>query len=176
MKRRFFVACGISDVLAEQIFLWEQKFIDLPVRWLGRDALHITVVPPWEADNERGAAEFLGRISGIGPFPVFFSRVSFGPSEHGPRLVWARGPSPKPLLALRDAAHRACSISDTARSFYMHVTIARFRPELFSQFRTKHLDERMKWHDEATSFRLMESHLVPGGASYETLAEFSLVS
>src|SRR3990167_9190161 len=103
-----------------------------------------------------------------------FSRVTFGPNPREPRLIWAEGSTTPQLLKLKSSLDVALGREPDPRPFKLHLTLARFRPENFHSCQSKTLNEAVAWRDTATSFVLMESHLLAGGADYEVLAEIPL--
>ncbi|MDP2630697.1 MAG: RNA 2',3'-cyclic phosphodiesterase [Candidatus Uhrbacteria bacterium] len=175
MKRRIFVAIPISDELQQEIERWEQSFQKFPARWLLGKNLHITLVPPWYEEDIDGVIKKLSSIEMAHDRFVFdFFRVAYGPSVREPRLIWAEGETPSQLLALKENIERALNIEPEHRPFKLHLTLARFRPETFSLFPTKKLDEHVAWHQICDSFVLMESHLSRAGADYEIIKSFAL--
>ena len=169
--KRLFVAIPISEELQKGILEWEKYFNHLPVRWLSGKNLHITLVPPWYEDNAEEVAEKLKTIKGeFGSFDVAFKRVNFGPDPKNPRLIWAENTMPQKILDLKDKVEQALMIEGENR-FKFHLTVARFRPETFTSFPIKKLDEVIFWPDKIKSIVLMESHLSPAGADYEILEE-----
>jgi 2'-5' RNA ligase len=175
MARRIFVALPISPALQNEILVWEQKFQNLPVRWVKGKNLHITLVPPWETDETDKIAKLLnGLKETIGKIDLKFDRVAFGPNLREPRLIWAEGNTPAPLVRLKSSLEVTLGREPDPRPFKLHLTLARFRSEHFQSFPTKTLNESVNWRDTATSFVLMESHLLPGGADYEIMEKISL--
>ena len=175
MKKRIFAASPVSDNLQAEILEWEKGYSSLPVRWLEGKNLHITLVPPWYEDDIEHIKEILSSIrEKFGGFEIAFERVTYGPDPKRPRLIWAEGETPKALVALKAKIEEALGIRPESRPFKLHLTIARFRPEDFSQFSIKKLDERVSWHDAVRSFTLMESRLSPGGADYEIIKAIPL--
>lgn len=175
MRRRVFAAIKISDRLTADILDWEKKFRRLPVRWLAGKNLHITLVPPWYEKNIDEVKETLGQIGGVsGPFKISFQEVKYGPDPGRPRLIWAEGPAPKELLLIKQILEKVLKQKGEKRSFLLHLTLARFRPETFLSFPEKHLKERVNWKDKIKSVVLMESHLSRSGADYEVLEEYRL--
>ncbi len=176
MNRRVFIAIGISSGLQKEIFDWEKKFGNLPVRWLSGKNLHITVIPPWYDDNEgirnnkivlKEAAET------INSFEFSLKRASYGPDVHSPRLVWAEGrETPEELVKLKNNLNQVLKIGKDNRPFKLHLTLARFRQEEFPRFPVKTLNDNINWSEKAGSILLMESHLSSSGADYEVLEEF----
>lgn len=175
MTHRVFVALPISPALQNEIIAWERRFQNLPVRWLRGKNLHITLVPPWETDDIGEVVTLLKGLNfNAGKIKLECNRVSFGPNRREPRLIWAEGGTVDQLSVIRSQLYETLKFPPESRSFKLHLTLARFRPEKFSAFPMQTLDETVDWRDTATSFVLMESHLLPSGAEYEVLASFSL--
>ena len=177
MNRRIFIAIPISQPLQQGIFDWERGFSQLPVRWLIGKNLHITLVPPWYEEESQisGCKVRLAEAAnGLKPFELKFTRVTFGPDPREPRLIWAEGTAPKEIVELRDKLLRVFSRPAEKRTFKTHLTLARFRPETFSSFPVKNLDEKVYWPEKVSSVVLMESHLSRDGADYEVIAEAGL--
>lgn len=175
----------LSERLQGEIESWRAKYGHLPVRWLVGKNLHITLVPPWYEEDIQGVIDKLNRAGeGFAPFDVLFEKVEFGPDPRQPRLIWAEGEAPKELIELRQRVEDALMQEPAAllggprrekRPFRLHLTLARFRPETFSSFPVKKLEEEISWRDRVNSFVLMEAHLSREGADYEILEEFPLV-
>lgn len=174
MSHRIFVAVPISPFLQDAALEWEKSFSDLPVRWLAGKNLHITLVPPWYEKDTDSAKDKLNKITAAGGFEIEFKKINFGPDPHRPRLIWAEGSAPKEIVALKDGACEIFNRPKESRPFLLHLTLARFRPETFSSFVVKKLDERVAWTDNVRSIVLMESHLSRRGADYEIIAESNL--
>lgn len=177
MKKRIFVALPIEEHLQDEILEWERQFKKLPVRWLTGKNLHITLVPPWYAETVESVIEKMREVErSVGLFDIAFSRVTYGPTLREPRLIWAEGETPHELSVLKTSIENVLDVKPEKRSFKLHLTLARFRPETFSSFSIKTLDERVSWSQSCNRFVLMESHLSRTGANYEILQSFSLLT
>lgn len=174
MKKRIFAALGISMELQEEILSFERAFSALPVRWIEGKNLHITLVPPWYEEDADAALKKLERARNAGAFNVYFRSVSYGPNQKFPRLIWAEGEAPGALIAIKREAHKALGIPEEKRPLLLHLTLARFRPEEFSSFKIKSLNEKVSWSDTISSVMLMESHLASSGADYKIIGGFPL--
>lgn len=173
MKRRMFVALPIEKQLQDQILAWEHQFKRLPVRWLTGKNLHITLVPPWYTDDVDSVIKKLREAEhSTGVFDIAFSRVAYGPTMREPRLIWAEGGTAPQLLALKEVIEKALDREPEKRLFKLHLTLARFRPETFTSFPVKTLDENVLWRQRCERFALMESHLSRTGADYEIIESF----
>lgn len=175
MKRRIFVALPISTALQAEILEWEKRWKNLPVRWLASKNLHLTLVPPWYEEN---VDEIIARLESLRdiqkPFVLEFEKVTYGPDLRRPRLIWAEGKTPRELVELKTKTEKVLAQKPDSRPLLLHLTLARFRPEDFSSFPVKRLEEKVCWREEINSLVLMESRLSPLGADYETLVEVTL--
>lgn len=174
MSRRIFLALPVSETLQAEIIAWEVKYDGLPVRWLAGHNLHVTLLPPWPADDLEPVLAALRRPLGTGPFEYEFQRVSFGPQANSPRLIWAEGKESGEMEALKEGLEKALGSKQARRPFKPHLTLARFRPEDFGRFPIKNINDHVAWREKAESFSLLESHLHPAGAEYEILETFPL--
>lgn len=173
--KRIFIAITISEKLQQEVLEWEKKYQKLPVRWLQGKNLHITLVPPWyESDIEKIKEKLAPIRERCGSFEIRFENITFGPDPRRPRLIWAEGEAPLEIRNLKLEIERSLNRKPEERPFKLHLTVARFRPETFSSFPIKKLDEKVFLRDEVKSFVLMESHLSPEGADYEVIEEIML--
>ncbi len=176
MKKRVFIAIGLSASLQKEILEWETGLKHIPARWIAGKNLHITLVPPWYAEEDeipkiKRILADVGR--NIKPFRLDFKKVSFGPLPRTPRLIWAEGSASDELIRLKRLAESALKQNQEKRPFLPHLTLARFHQEDFNNFAVKTLNEKVDWTEKTGSFVLMESHTLPSGADYEILSEIS---
>ncbi|MEW6610245.1 MAG: RNA 2',3'-cyclic phosphodiesterase [Patescibacteria group bacterium] len=175
MPHRVFLAIPISLSLQNEVTTWERNFQNLPVRWLKGKNLHITLIPPWETNDIVNIVTLLnGLKSSVGKIELQFTSVTFGPNPREPRLILAEGETMNQLSEIRSQLYETLKFPPESRFFKLHLTLARFRPENFSTFPMQTLNETVDWHDTATSFVLMESHLLPTGAEYKILSSYPL--
>lgn len=175
-KKRIFIAIPISQNLQKEILGWEIKYKPLfgdEVRWLSGKNLHITLVPPWYESNLGKVYAALDSISGL-TFDIIFEIVRFGPDPQRPRLIWAEGEAPKTLLAIQENVRQALGRPSEKRLWKLHLTIARFKPQNFQNFRVKDFNEGVMWKETVKSFVVMQSHLSRQGAEYEVLKKYNL--
>lgn len=176
MNKRVFIAIGISPALREEILKWEEKFRNLPVRWLEGKNLHITLITPWR-DDEAGIEKVEEILSGVAEktsqFEICLKKVVYGPDPRKPRLIWAENMASQSLIALKNNLDEALKIKTDNRPFRLHLTLARFRQEKFPDFPVKSLNENVLWVGKVDSILLMESHLSEAGADYGILGKFS---
>lgn len=173
--KRIFVGIKISEKLRSETAAWKSKYENLPVRWIAGGDLHITLVAPWEADDDEieKIKDDLANTNFVQPFDIEFTKIIYGPDSGDPRLIWAEGEAPKEIIGLSEKLGAALDRKNI-RPFLLHLTLARFRPENFSSFPVKNLNDIISWKERVKKLQLFESVLLPEGAKYDILEEFRL--
>lgn len=172
---RIFIAIKISPEIQEKTDNWKARFTSLPVRWIHRDNLHITLIPPWEEKNIPEIINMAEKIKGrILPFDIEFNKITYGPDINKPRLIWAEGDAVKSLVHLNKEIAKLLGAKQSVRDFKLHLTLARFRPEDYIDFQVKKLNEKIDWKEKVDSVCIMESLTKSGGADYKVLKNISL--
>ncbi|MEK6901772.1 MAG: RNA 2',3'-cyclic phosphodiesterase [Nanoarchaeota archaeon] len=175
MKRRIFVAVGISEKLQSQISAWQKNWQQLKVRWVKKENLHITLIQPWYTNN---ISEIEGNLklskNLVEPFSLTFQQITFGPSANRPGLIWAEGEKSLGLELLKNKLEKILQQKGEKRDYTLHMTLARFNPKDFSNFPIRTLNEKVNWEEKIDRFFLMESHLKKSGATYDRIAEIPL--
>lgn len=167
--RRVFVAILVSQDLQKEFFVWQKKFLNLPVKWVVGSDLHITLIPPWYEDDLEKAKKILCSLQkNIVPFEVIFDRITYGPNIKRFRLIWARGDAPSDLVHLKSALENAFQ-KRGERNFLLHLTLARFQASALRNFPIQELHEKILWKEKVSTLALIESHLDKEGAHYEVI-------
>lgn len=175
MKKRIFIGLKISKDLQTRVVRWRKKFPDWPVRWTPEKNLHITLIPPFYEDNVRAINKKLRNTQNYpSEIIVEFNRIAFGPDPKRPRLIWAVGEKPPELEDLKKYLEKILEIPAEKRTFSLHLTLGRFKPEDFHHFSIKKLKEKISWKEKIKSIVLFESKLSRKGAEYEILEEIKL--
>lgn len=179
MKHRLFLGIGIGKPLQKQIAAWQKTLPPLPLRSLSPENLHLTLIPPWYSENPEETASLLrSSLPNLNlklRLRLRLTSVSYGPDPRRPRLIWAKGSTPKELKEIKTRLEKCLGQKGENRPFSLHLTLARFPPKRFSEFKIKTLHEKISWQQEVTTLTLYESHLKPTGAEYQKLAEIPLV-
>lgn len=180
MKRRIFISIGLPVEIVSRLEESLKKWQWLPIRWLGEANWHITVIPPFYADEkELGAvAEALGEVvKDFEPFPLVFDSIILAPPGRKARMIWLSGPFSRKLEALKQKIVEIFlqekplpSFESEERALTPHVTLARFEEgglqELEQKTRTL---EELQLTFSVAAIDITESHLQRAGAEYETL-------
>ena len=175
-SRRLFIGLKISGKLPAEIFKLKNQYLKLPVRWLKPENLHLTLVPPFYEDAPEKIMEKLSEVEGLAaPVKLRFHTISYGPRPGDFRLIWAVGQEAPELEKLKRELEKKLKLKPERKNFLPHLTLARFRPENFSGFKIKNLQERIDWPEPVSEFILFESVLKPGGAEYKILYKKSFL-
>ncbi len=170
MKKRVFLACLLSLSLQEKIEAWQKKYGDLPVRWIAKKNLHLTLIPPWYEANLEGLITRIQKEPlSINPFALKIEQVEFGPNPKKPRLIWTKGETPQELVKVKRTLELKLNKTPEKRKFSPHITLARFSLEQWKAFNSKKLNEKVAWREKINSFCLMESVLKKTGADYREI-------
>lgn len=176
MKKRVFLGIEPSFLLKRKILSFEQKYLDFPVRWIKEKNLHVTVVPPWYEEDIASVAEQLRQLQGrIKPFTLEFRRVTFGPTRHIPRLIWAEAGTSKQLLSLKRETEELLQKMPEKRPFLTHLTLARFPREKLAALPVQSLQEDIFWEETVEALSLFEAKLYRTGAEYDILLQIPFV-
>lgn len=174
MKRRLFVAIKVSDKIKKNVQILEKKCKNLPLKWLKKNDLHITVLSPWDEEDIDNAKRKLSKIKGsIKSFDIDFNHVTLGPYYDNPKLVWAKGKSSKELYELKEALEQIFH-EHSDRRFKLHLSLARFAREDTREIMDKWENENISWSQQAQSLVLFESILENYQIKYKALKEVKL--
>ena len=174
--KRVFIGLPVDLALRDAADSFRTSHSGLDVRWIRPEHLHLTLVPPWNCEEVDPVCSRLKSIAGChGAMEVLFDRVSIGPDERRPRLLWATGTAPEPLVRLQSMLLSAFDFSDEApRPFLLHLTLARFNSKHLHSIPSERLREQVCWNGVLDTLSLYESVLKPSGAEYFQLCRFTL--
>lgn len=98
-----------------------------PSRFVACQDIHLTLLPPWDETCIPEAIEQLrAALSGLKPFTLTFTRLSYWPSLDRPRLLCAECLPTDELKALQQALLNAFGRKDD-KPFQPHVTLVRMQ-------------------------------------------------
>jgi RNA 2',3'-cyclic 3'-phosphodiesterase len=166
---RVFIAINIPEDIKERL---ADHLPDVPSRRVPKGNMHMTLAFLGHR-SEREIQDIIrgSQLAGKAhtPFRMTFERLSYGPSERNPRMIWALAQPSQELVSLqRDLAQFASE----NRAFSPHVTLARL---IMAQFRLMEADERPQLAESLSltfsvkKFEIMNSTLKKSGAQYTIL-------
>jgi 2'-5' RNA ligase len=185
-RHRIFIAINLPEEIKKQLFLYSEKWPELPAKWTNKDDLHITL-------------EFLGDLTDVEigdvcyavkevasrhkPFSINLNKVLYGPPKKiPPRMVWADGENSEELLDLKNdlqeyLLEKIAFRPEPGRTFIPHITLARISEWEFRKF---DLEERPEINEDidlvffVESIEVMESELRREGPVYTILESHNL--
>ncbi len=185
MRKRIFIAVELPEELREKITEVVKRWQWLPIRWTPPSNWHVTVVPPFYAD-ENELKQVIGvvksAVGDIRPFSLSFNAVILAPPGKEARMIWLSGRSSRGLRQLKEAledkifeAKIMPGFVKEGRAPIPHLTLARFEEGDLRELeeKTKMLEET-PLSFEACELAIMESRLKITGAEYQTLATILL--
>lgn len=189
MRHRIFIAINFPERIKNELEIFQEKFSELPARWVKKENLHITLAFLGYVRDED-----LPKIIEITkevakrhqPFSINLIKICYGPPKvKPPRMIWVIGERSIELGNLQnDLKNSLMALSipqleeEEGRGFIPHITLARVRKWEFKQMEPEErpeIDEDINLNFEVKSIEVMESHLKRGGAKYEILESVSLL-
>lgn len=184
-KKRIFIAINLPEDIRNKLVDYQNKWRDLPARWLSPDNIHITLeFLGYLTDQEltevcRITKEVVG---GHNSFSVNLNKIMYGPpNKIPPRMVWVGGDKSKEISDLRKDLEK--SLLETIRfvpenrPFAPHITLARINEWQWKAIEPEErpeINEEIDLNFEVKSIEVMESILKRGGAEYKVLASYNL--
>ena len=111
----------VADALAERARLIESP----PSRFVAREDIHLTLLPPWdEACMGKAIEKLRTALSGTKPLVLDFTHLSYWPDRDYPRLLCAECLPTGELKSLQQALLNALGQTEN-KPFRPHVTLAR---------------------------------------------------
>src|SRR3990170_2355296 len=72
---RLFVGIKASEDLQNKILNWQNKNIKLPVRFIKKDNLHLTFIPPFYDNDEISSVQNLEKLKRFGSIQLIFNKI-----------------------------------------------------------------------------------------------------
>ena len=185
MRHRIFIAINLPEEIKRQLSDYQNKWLELPVRWTKKENLHITLVFLGYLNDEellevsKIAKEVASRNS---VFSINLNKILYGPPKKmPPRMVWVEGEKSQKLGKLDGDLENslfsaeALAKADTepeARPYTPHITLGRIKTWEFRQIEPEErpeVNEEISLSFEVNSIEIMESQLKRGGPEYTVL-------
>lgn len=184
-KKRVFVAVNLPSNIKTALVSFQERWSQLPARWIKRENLHLTLIFLGYLFDEElwRVCKCVKGVAVRHPvFSITLERVLYGPDKKlPPRLVWAEGKGSRELTALTtDLAQTIAQqihFLQANRPFIPHVTLARIKTWEWSRLEEEErpeINEEIDLSFDVTSIDVMESRLQRGGAEYAALAKYPL--
>lgn len=187
MRHRIFIAINLPEDIKKQLTDYQNKWLELPCRWIKKENLHITLMFLGYLSDEE-LMEVLKITKEVSqrhqPFLIELKKIIYGPPKKmPPRMVWVEGEKSKELGELQKDLENSLlssslkSLETESRPYTPHITLGRIRQWEFRQIEPEErpiIDEDISLNFEINSIEIMESQLKRGGAEYTILESFPL--
>ena len=185
-RHRIFIAINLPEDIKRQLFLYSEKWPELPAKWTTKDNLHITLEFLGDlTDQEIGdVCKITGDVAKLHKaFSINLTKVLYGPPQKiPPRMVWVQGEKSDELADLKNdlqnyLLEKISFRPETGRGFAPHITLARISEW---EFRKIEPEERPEVNEDidltftVESIEVMESELRRGGPVYTILESHAL--
>lgn len=173
--KRIFIAIPASSEIIEQIHAFRSENPQLPVVWARDNNLHITLIPPKEMDEQQESEtrRALAHCLAEGVFTIHLNKISFGPNEGEPRLLWATGDNTPELLQLKTTIEE-CIGYVPDRDFLLHITLGRLSHDAPDSHALESFDQKVHLKMKVDHYAAVESKQTPDGPEYTILEEFPI--
>ncbi len=187
IKKRLFIAIDLPDKIKQELFLFSKDFLEIPVKWIRKENLHITLLflgylPEGKIENLKKIIKKVCLKQTF--FELELKKIDYFPIHPKvPKMIWVKIKKSDNLSILRNSLKKEIDKSKNENfslkeknDFVPHINLA-----LISQWKLKqfNLDEipnvkkELKLKINVNSIKLMESRLEKSGSKYITLENFN---
>lgn len=187
MQHRIFIAINLPEDIKNELFEYQYKFPELPIRWTKRYNLHITSIFIGNVNDDEilEICKTTGEVAvKTKSFALSLDKILYAPPKKiPPRMVWAEGKKSKELALLKDNLEKALlnskgmNFSTEARAFSPHITLGRIKTWEWKNIEPEErpeVKEDIDLNFQVDSIEVMESQLKKSGAEYAILESFQL--
>ncbi len=180
MKRhRVFIAINLPEKVKKRLTDYQERWLELPVRWTKEDNLHITLFFLGNLIDEEivDACKIVREIaSKHSSFSINLNKICYGPvGKIPPKMIWAIGEKTEEFVSLR----KDMGFKSEKGGFSPHITLGRIRAFEWKRIEPEErpqVEEDINFNFEVNSIEVMESVLKRGGPEYTILESSSLES
>jgi 2'-5' RNA ligase len=185
-RHRIFIAINLPSDVKKVLSRYQQRWPELPAKWVSRDNLHITLVFLGDlTDQELGEVCMSVKevAAGYQTFNITLNRVCYGPDEKiPPKMLWASGEKSPELSRLKhdlqDALLEKVDFTPELRAFSPHVTLARISAFAWRQIEPEErpeVGEDIELSFTAESIDVMQSERGKNGPHYTVVESAPLL-
>ena len=191
MSKRVFIAINIPQVIINSIkneyFYWrDELFVNMPLRWVGLDNLHVTILFVGEVteDDISNIISKLSEIKGFGKIRCRLENIDYFGVGLAKKVLYIgliENKLDRLVKVIKEKLLFLSSNNIDERPFHGHITLARFNKKINDQQNRKLEDIRKdyngkKWGEwDVNKIVLFESVLGSGMPEYRVIKEFSII-
>jgi len=165
---RIFIAINLPEHTKEELLTWQEKWPELPAKWVGKDNLHLTLAFLGNTSDQE-LTEICKLMQEIGekraPFELRITHLQYGPDTKKPRMVWALIEESSELLALQKDVEKTLVASPEIhyrpekRPYSSHLTLARLKTFELQRMEVEEIpdiNEEISFQFDVQSIEVME--------------------
>ena len=181
---RIFIAINLPEEIKNKLNSFQEKWPDLPVRWIKPENLHITLAFLGYLTSQE-LWEVIKIVKEIGSrhqsFLINLKKIIYAPpKKFPPRMIWAEGKRSKELNELQKNMQKNLvkASGGQTSAFTPHITLGRIQQWEFRQIEPEErpeVNEEINLSFEVKSIEVMESQLKREGAKYNVLENIPLL-
>jgi len=190
MNHRIFIAINLPEEVKKTLSSYQSMWPELPVRWVKKDNLHITLIFLGYLTDEEivETCKIVSETASRNPsFVINLKKICYGPPKKlPPRMVWAEGEKSEELGELQGDLENSLLATPNSglrkaekRPYAPHITLGRIKAWDFRQIEPEERPEVSEETDlnfEVISVEIMESQLRKRGPEYTVLESCALKS
>ncbi len=192
-RHRIFIAINLPADAKKNLAKYQEKWADVPAKWVPKDNLHITLVFLGDLVDEE-IATVCQAVKEVAEhhnsFNIFLEKIAYGPeseipfdSAQGkpPRYIWVGGEVNEQALAIKkeleDTLFESIKFKLDKNSFNSHITLARIKEW---EWRAIEPEERTEVNENISltftvdSIDVMESESTRQGPRYTVIESHQL--
>ncbi|OGH08297.1 MAG: 2'-5' RNA ligase [Candidatus Levybacteria bacterium RBG_16_35_6] len=160
---RLFIGIKVAEEIACRVLKWQKDYKNLPLRFIKKDNLHLTLIPPYYEETEDNSIQKLNELKKIGNISLVFNKIFVNNMN---KVIWIESSDPpKEMFQIQEDLLKLFKKPKEKRPYRVHMTIARFKERLSK----KQIEKVINWKTEVNSIELFESKLRPKGANYRII-------
>lgn len=172
---RVFIGLKIAQDVAEALAQLARLIESEPSRFVACQDIHLTVLPPWDETCIPEAIERLrAALSGLKPFTLTFTHLSYWPRLDRPRLLCAECLPTDELKLLQQALLNAFGRTED-KPFQPHVTLVRMQRGGRAAAGKNEMDRELSLVQFVDSVEFFQSR-TQAGKGYQILASLPLAA
>lgn len=174
MQRKIFISINISDKIKNRLVSATQQWQNLPVKWVRKENLHITLAFLGYIDDEK-IAEICLAVKELSKeeatFEIELDKIELGPDEKEPKFIWLSGIPSEELRSLVAKIEKEVFISSLEKkSFRPHITLGKIRKEKWEALEEKpEINKKFSVIIPVESIDVMASKFSKSGSVYDVI-------
>lgn len=180
MQKRLFVAVTLPEDVKKRLFrIVEKEYVNLPVKWVRKENLHLTLnfLGYVSEENLPEICESVREaVKNMQPFELEFQKIEAGPGGKIKKMVWATGERSSELSELKHQMDKWLGFhAREKREYRPHITLGRIKREAWRKISPEpDVGKNFVFFVPVSSVELFESKFEKGKRIYYVLESFPL--